>query len=62
MHQPAVDAVALLRAQGHTLCLVPQNLYEFWVVCTRPLANNGYKLPLARELMVRTLLELSETA
>jgi predicted nucleic acid-binding protein len=20
---------------------VPQNLYEFWVVCTRPLANNG---------------------
>jgi xanthine dehydrogenase YagS FAD-binding subunit len=28
----------------------------------RPLANNGYKLPLARELMVRTLLELSETA
>jgi predicted nucleic acid-binding protein len=26
---------------GHTLCVVPQNLYEFWVVCTRPLANNG---------------------
>jgi xanthine dehydrogenase YagS FAD-binding subunit len=28
----------------------------------RPLANNGYKIPLVRELLVRTLLELSETA
>lgn len=23
------------------LCLVPQALYEFWVVCTRPVAVNG---------------------
>lgn len=41
MYQPAVDAVAALRAQGEVLCLVPQNLYEFWVVCTRPLSVNG---------------------
>lgn len=41
MHQLAVDAVAELRHQGETLCLVPQNLYEFWVVCTRPAAQNG---------------------
>src|SRR4051812_5268635 len=40
-YQPAVDAVAELRAQSHTLCVVPQNLYEFWVVCTRPVASNG---------------------
>jgi predicted nucleic acid-binding protein len=40
-HQTAVDAVALLRTQGHELCLVPQNFYEFWVVSTRPIAQNG---------------------
>jgi predicted nucleic acid-binding protein len=40
-HQPAVDAVTLLRSQGHTLCIVPQNLYEFWVICTRPSSANG---------------------
>jgi len=33
-----VDA---LRRQGEQLCLVPQNFYEFWVVCTRPAAQNG---------------------
>jgi predicted nucleic acid-binding protein len=41
MHRAAVDAVAELRRQGEMLCLVPQNLYEFWVVCTRPAAQNG---------------------
>src|SRR5438132_347071 len=41
MYPVATGAVTALRAQGHTLCLVPQVLYEFWVVCTRPTANNG---------------------
>jgi predicted nucleic acid-binding protein len=41
MHQPAVDAVKLLVHQGHKLHVVPQNLYEFWVVCTRPTGVNG---------------------
>jgi predicted nucleic acid-binding protein len=40
-HKIAADAVAVLRASGHELCLVPQNFYEFWVVSTRPVANNG---------------------
>jgi predicted nucleic acid-binding protein len=44
MHSAAVGAVAALRRQGEVLCLVPQNLYEFWVVCTRPLAQNGLGL------------------
>jgi hypothetical protein len=29
-YQTAVDAVAVLRLQGETLCLVPQVLYEYW--------------------------------
>ena len=41
MRQTAADAVAALRSHGEQLCLVPQNLYEFWVVCTRPTAQNG---------------------
>jgi predicted nucleic acid-binding protein len=41
MHQPALDAVKRLVSEGHTLHIVPQNLYEFWVVCTRPTAVNG---------------------
>ena len=40
-YQVAVDAVAALKSQGHKLCLVPQNYYEFWVVSTRPIAQNG---------------------
>lgn len=41
MHPQARDAIKQLEAQGHPLHIVPQNLYEFWVVCTRPIAVNG---------------------
>jgi predicted nucleic acid-binding protein len=47
LYRPAVDSVAELR-QGEILCLVPQNLYEFWVVCTRPVAQNGLGMSLAQ--------------
>jgi predicted nucleic acid-binding protein len=40
-HPLAVDAVAAIIARGDTPCLVPQVLYEFWVVATRPAAANG---------------------
>jgi predicted nucleic acid-binding protein len=40
-HAAAKDAVAKLRGQQHELCLVPQVLYEYWVVVTRPAADNG---------------------
>lgn len=48
MHLLAVDAVAVLRQQGEALCLVPQNFYEFWAVCTRPTAVNGLGLTAAQ--------------
>jgi predicted nucleic acid-binding protein len=41
MYLPAKDATTALRLQGHTLCIVPQNLYELWVMCTRPISTNG---------------------
>jgi predicted nucleic acid-binding protein len=41
MHAAARDAVDTLRKRGESLHIVPQNLYEFWVVATRPTAVNG---------------------
>jgi predicted nucleic acid-binding protein len=41
MYQLAVHAIYILKAQGEVLHIEPQNLYEFWVVSTRPLAQNG---------------------
>jgi predicted nucleic acid-binding protein len=64
MHQSAVDAAAALRQQGEELCVVPQNLYEFWVICTRPASQNGLGLTVAeaqREMTgVRGLFALRE--
>jgi len=44
MYQDATDAVSTLRQRGEQLCLVPQNLYEYWAVCTRPAGENGLGL------------------
>ena len=40
-HGAAVGAVRELRRRGDLLFIVPQNLYEFWVVATRPAGDNG---------------------
>jgi predicted nucleic acid-binding protein len=40
----ADGAIAKLRTQGVKLHLVAQNLYEYWVVATRPTADNGFGL------------------
>ena len=43
-HSVAFGAISELRHQGHELRTVPQNVYEFWVVATRPLDRNGLGL------------------
>jgi predicted nucleic acid-binding protein len=40
-HVVALDSVARLVQQGDQICIVPQNLYEFWAVATRPPGENG---------------------
>lgn len=40
-HRLANDAIAALVKRGDRLCLVPQILYEYFVVCTRPQQQNG---------------------
>lgn len=43
-HSRAAKSLAGLLADGHIGCLVPQVIYEFWVVATRPVASNGLGL------------------
>ena len=37
----ARTALAALPRAGHRLCVLPQNLAEFWFACTRPVQSNG---------------------
>jgi len=43
-HTTVVQAVQILPLVSIEPHLVPQNIYEFWVVGTRPTANNGLGL------------------
>jgi predicted nucleic acid-binding protein len=43
-HPLAQGAVTTLHDRGADLCLVPQTVYEFWVVATRPVTANGLGL------------------
>ena len=58
-HDVAVNSVSSLRARGDGLFLVPQNLYEFWVVATRPPGANG--LGMTPELVQERLTELKRS-
>ncbi|MBX9680022.1 MAG: type II toxin-antitoxin system VapC family toxin [Gemmataceae bacterium] len=40
-HQAATEAVHLLGMRKQRLCIVPQVFCEYWVVSTRPTAQNG---------------------
>jgi predicted nucleic acid-binding protein len=41
LHESAANAVRFIAFQGHQIVIVPQCLYEFYVVATRPAAQNG---------------------
>jgi predicted nucleic acid-binding protein len=44
MHAEAVAAVEALLNSGEAVCIVPQNIVEFWGVATRPAQHNGLGL------------------
>ena len=55
----AAAAAALIQLcdGGGDLCLVPQSIYEYWVVATRPATVNGLGLAVASvDLQIRDLL------
>lgn len=41
MHEDAARCVEILINQSEVVCVLPQNLIEFWNVCTRPADRNG---------------------
>ncbi len=47
MHKDAVTAALKLKQSGESLCIIPQNLIEFWAVATRPVTANGLELSVA---------------
>ncbi len=57
LHFVANRAVAKLRTDEHELYLVPQVLYEYWVVVTRPIIDNGMGMTTATADTVRAALE-----
>ncbi len=43
--QAAFKAVETVLARGDDPCIMPQIIYEFWVVATRPVSKNGLDMP-----------------
>jgi predicted nucleic acid-binding protein len=43
-HRLVRAALRTLRERGDQICFAPQNLVEFWCVCTRPRSANGFGL------------------
>ena len=43
-HAESLGAIEILKREGYDCQIVPQVLYEFWVVATRPVENNGLGL------------------
>lgn len=46
-HVIAATAIAVLTKRGEDFVIVPQTVYEFWTVATRPIAVNGLGLSIA---------------
>ncbi len=42
--RPAREAILQLVQDGDRICVTSQNLFEIWVVATRPIATNGFGL------------------
>lgn len=60
-YERAVCAVESLLGQGETVYFCPQNVREFWNVCTRPEENNGLGMIPAQVVSEVETLESSLT-
>lgn len=54
MHGEALAAIDRLDANGHECVIVPQVLYEYWVVATRPGENNGSGMTTGKSSQVKS--------
>ncbi|WP_413199960.1 type II toxin-antitoxin system VapC family toxin, partial [Nostoc piscinale] len=56
-HPEVIKTVSKLKKQGELICIVPQNLIEFWAVATRPINNNGLGLSIHEALQATSELK-----
>ncbi len=56
-HREAVRALRILRSRADRVCAVPQSIYEFWSVATRPADANGLGLSPSQAARVTTRIE-----
>ena len=58
-HAACLDALEKLPKDGFEICVVPQNLYEFWAVVTRPVDVNGLGFsPAATEQAIEQICDM----
>jgi predicted nucleic acid-binding protein len=57
MYGDVSRAVDVLLDRSDELCVIAQNLIEFWSVATRPMANNGLDFSIARTIQEVTKLK-----
>lgn len=48
MHLDTQRAILKLKKPGNFLCIIPQNIIEFWAVATRPIDKNGLGLSITQ--------------
>jgi len=56
--RPARNALRFLYQQGNELCVTPQNISEFWNVCTRPREVNGLEHSIGEADRLTSRIEL----
>jgi predicted nucleic acid-binding protein len=58
-HEDSIAAIESLLVKNETLYMLPQNVAEFWNVCTRPCERNGLGLsPEETQLRIKHLEDL----
>lgn len=56
-HATVLLAMAKIKANGDKIHILPQTCVEFWNVCTRPTARNGFGLSIEQTVHSLRLLE-----
>jgi len=57
MHSDTQRAVFRLKKKGESLYIIPQNIIEFWAVCTRPINSNSLGLSIAEAVQAANNLK-----
>lgn len=57
IHPDTQRAIFMLKQKGELLSIIPQNIIEFWAVCTRPIDSNGLDVSIAEAVQASNNLK-----